>query len=152
MKISPHNSRRGSVSFGHQALSLGKYFPTGDCTHSYQHLTWQAEVQPLDDSRSYTLKLDYRLDRAPKVFVVEPCLLELSNGRPIPHLYNQSSQWLCLYRPNMNLWARNMFLSQTTVPWALTWLVFFELWLSTNEWHGRAYGHPGDDPTLHLNN
>ena len=151
MKSHIYLPSRGQIPFGHQALSLKKYFPTAECAHSYQDLTWIAEVQPLPDSRPYTLKLDYCLSRAPRVFVVKPSLVELSNGRPIPHLYDQSSQSLCLYQPKMNLWTRNMFLSQTTVPWALTWLLFFELWLSTNEWHGRAYGHPGDDATLHLN-
>ena len=82
------------------------------------------------------------------MFVVAPSLVELSGGKTVPHLYCQESQHLCLYHPQMGLWTSEMFVSKTIVPWALAWLVYYEMWLATGHWHGRAMGHPGDDPLL----
>ena len=127
-------------------MSLAKVFPEGKCSHDYRGLSWSGDVQPLDYMRTYRLRLDYKMGKPPRVFVVKPNLRELSDGKRIPHLYDQDSQHLCLYRPNMGLWSAEKFLSKTILPWAQGWLMFFELWLATGTWHGRAYGHPGDDP------
>jgi hypothetical protein len=133
---------------GLQVMSLNKRFPGGKSTHTYRGLIWSGEVQPIEGVRTYFLKLTYTLGRSPKVCVVSPNLHLLAEGRTIPHMYDQEKQHLCLYRPGLGLWTPSMFLSQTIVPWALTWLIFFELWLATGIWHGRAYGHPGDNPEL----
>lgn len=134
------------VPCGLQLMTLDSLFPGGKSIHTYRRLTWTGEVHPMDGTRIYRLRLTYVLGHPPRVFVVAPDLRVLSGGKRIPHMYSQETQWLCLYRPGMGLWNPGMFLSQTIVPWALTWLIFFELWLATGTWHGRAYGHPGDNP------
>lgn len=136
------------IPFGLQAKFLMTKFPAGRCQHSYRHLIWESRAQPETWTREYKLKLNYQIGKPPKMFVLSPSLVELSGGKKVPHLYCQETQHLCLYRPRMGLWTPEMFISETIVPWALAWLVYYEMWLATDHWHGRAFGHAGDDPVL----
>lgn len=104
-------------------------------------LTWQFDAQPTPISRSYQLRLDYRLHEAPKIFVLEPRLTMLSEGRRVPHLYDQEQGRLCLYLPGTGEWHSRRLLADTMVPWAALWLLYFEEWLVTNEWKGGGV-HP----------
>lgn len=135
-----------------QVLSLRQKYPASHIQSSYQRMTWSAVVQPEEWCRTYSLKLCYVKGSTPKIYVAEPNLHILSEGKRIPHLYNQEQQHLCLYLPGRAIWTPYKLLADTMVPWALSWLVFFELWLATGEWHGRAFGHAGDDPTFYVEN
>jgi hypothetical protein len=137
-----------AIPLGLQAASLKKIFPEGSTQYSHRGLQWTGQVTPQDWCREYRLKLDYRLGANPKVTVKSPSLHYLAEGKKIPHLYDQKSQHLCLYFPGVKLWMPSMYVSKTIIPWAHSWLIFFELWLLTGVWYGRAAGHPGDDPVL----
>lgn len=139
-----------TIPLGIQAKLLTREFPDGHCDHNYRRLLWSGQAQPEIWTREYTLQLEYLIGQPPKVRVLSPDLKELSEGRKVPHLYNKERQHLCLYRPNLGLWSPEKYLARTIMPWAFSWLIYFELWLATDLWHGRAYGHPGDDPSLSM--
>lgn len=105
-------------------------------------IVWEYEGQPTLLGRRYKLKLAFRQGGSPEVWVTDPDLPTLAEGRTIPHVYAQSPTKLCLYRPGKGQWAEHMFLAETIVPWSLLWLFYFEEWLLSDDWKGG-----GEHPT-----
>lgn len=106
-------------------------------------LIWEYEVQPSLLSRTYTVRITYRVGEKPQILVRNPNLRELAQPRRLPHVYQQDPPLLCLYRPIKRDWTARMRLDQTVVPWTAVWLFYFEDWLASNEWKGGGE-HPGD--------
>jgi hypothetical protein len=106
-------------------------------------LTWRFVARPTQFSRRYRLRIEYRQSEVPRVFVEDPNLLGLAEGRRLPHVYTQQPPRLCLYLPGTGEWTAAMRIDQTIVPWAILWLFYFEEWLASNEWKGGGM-HPGD--------
>jgi len=104
-------------------------------------LTWEFTAQPSPLSRIYLVRMIYSRGSYPKVFVVDPDLTELAQGKELPHVYQQKPPQLCLYFPRTREWSPEMWLHKTLVPWAFLWLFFFEVWLATGEWKGGGI-HP----------
>ncbi len=104
-------------------------------------LTWHFPVIPTPLSRLYRARIDYRQGKPPAVYVDTPDLVALADGRPLPHVYEQSPPRLCLYLPNSREWGPWMRLDQTIVPWTALWLFYFEAWLLSGEWSGGGV-HP----------
>jgi hypothetical protein len=98
--------------------------------------SWDFEARPTPLSRQYKLRLKYQEGKAPEVFVIEPDLVELANGKRLLHVYSQKPTKLCLYLPKTGEWNSSMLISKTTVPWAILWLYYFEDWLRTGKWNG----------------
>lgn len=109
-------------------------------------LTWQMAVQPTPLARTYNANITYRPGETPSVRIVDPDLLFLAGGRPLPHVYNNPLR-LCLYLPGTGEWGPTKRIDQTIIPWTYLWLYYFEDWLGTNDWKGGGR-HPGDDPEL----
>lgn len=84
------------------------------------------------------VRLEYSLEKSPKVFVDSPELLRRNEER-IPHRYPDGS--LCLYLPGAQEWGTSLYLAETVVPWTAEWLIHYELWHATGEWHGGGV-HP----------
>ncbi len=105
-------------------------------------LVWRFRATPTPLSREYALCIDYRQDETPRVFVENPDLTVLAEGRRLPHVYQQKPSQLCLYLPRAEEWAAWMRIDQKIVPWALLWLFYFEEWLSSDDWKGEGV-HPG---------
>jgi hypothetical protein len=106
-------------------------------------LVWTWQVAPSALSRLYTLKLLFKEGGSPKVFVEEPDLVALAEGRKIPHLYSEAPVKLCLYLPGSGEWHSGLLIAKTIIPWAALWLYFFEEWLISDEWKGGGQ-HPID--------
>ena len=87
------------------------------------------------------MRIRYPQGGIPDTFVTSPNLRELACDRTIPHLYSQEKVRLCLYLPSAGQWSPADFLADSIVPWAYTWLFFFEDWLLTDEWKGGGV-HP----------
>ena len=98
-------------------------------------LIWDYRTRPTPLSRDYLVRIKYERDGIPSVFVKDPDLLMLTEGRPLPHVYHDPL-CLCLYLPRANEWIGSMRIDQTFVPWTATWLYFFEEWLVSDEWKG----------------
>lgn len=99
-------------------------------------LTWYCDLQPTPLSRVYSVRIEHRHGRTPRVFVDHPTLTELAQGKPLPHIYREPEVHLCLFMPGSNEWHGGLLISRTIVQWTILWLYFFEDWLATGEWLG----------------
>jgi hypothetical protein len=98
-------------------------------------LTWEYSDRPTPLSREYSMRIIFRRGETPDVFVTDPDLLTLAGDRPLPHVYRNPLR-LCLTLPGAQEWTGRMRIDQTFVPWATTWLYYFEEWLTSDEWKG----------------
>lgn len=112
-------------------------------------LFWAFPAEPTPLSRTYTVRLEYKLGDGPDVFVEDPDLEILAAGHELPHVYRDPLR-LCLYLPGSGQWTPKKRLDQTVVPWTFTWLYYFEDWLAFGEWRGEGK-HPGGEPEGHYN-
>lgn len=102
-----------------------------------QHvLGWRGELQPSPYSRTYLVKVRYRLGHHPEVSVCDPTLDPNDEGW-LPHYYHRNDT-LCLY--DQGEWNPGMYLAWTIMPWTVEWLFHYEIWKATGVWHGS-----GDD-------
>lgn len=108
-------------------------------------LTWCYEARPTPLSRAYAIRIEFSQGGVPEVFVDAPDLVALADGRLLPHVYSQRPTRLCLYLPSSGEWHRGMLISRTFVPWTSLWLLYFEEWLTSNEWKGGGE-HPPPKP------
>lgn len=106
-------------------------------------LTWNYRDRPTPLSREYSMRITFQRGESPEVFVVDPDLSALAGGRPLPHVYHKPLR-LCLTLPKAREWTGAMRIDQTFVPWATTWLYYFEEWLVSDEWKGGGE-HPDPD-------
>ena len=107
----------------------------------HNSVSWRGNIAPHDYGRTYSVEMVYRRGTTPKVWVRGPDLKLLANERRLPHMYDQKAQELCLYLPGCGFWTISKPVASTIMLWACLWLFYFELWLVTNEWHGRGV-HP----------
>ncbi len=101
-------------------------------------IVWEGILQPTPLSERYTIRLEYALPNAPKVFVVKPELTRRRPEEPIPHMYEQKT--LCLFLPFGSEWTGEQSLAHL-IPWASLWLAHYEAWHATGEWLGGGV-HP----------
>ena len=82
-------------------------------------------------SATYSVRIEYRVGKRPRVFVESPKLRRRSPDERIEHTYGDDE-------PCIEDWdfRSNQQLALTVVPWLLLWLVFYESWLVTGEWQG----------------
>ncbi len=99
-------------------------------------LVWRTPIRPTPASREYGVRIAYRLNDVPRVFIETPDLVALADGRRLPHVYGEDPVRLCLYLPRAFEWSDWMRIDQTIVPWAALWLHYFEEWLLSDEWKG----------------
>ncbi|MFD6165196.1 hypothetical protein ACFWFR_08395 [Oerskovia sp. NPDC060287] len=123
------------TSLAVQALWLQRAFPEGTVRLQPSALVWRAHVRPLPSAGTYLLELRADGRTAPSIRVIDPDLVPDNHGR-IPHVYEDGS--ICVAQAGD--WRRSMLFVRTVVPWALEWLVFYEMWLATGIWMG-----DGDD-------
>lgn len=131
-----------SLSIPQQLGALRQDWPEGQGQLHKKGLTWLVALRPTTLSRIYIIRVTYSsLNTWPQVHVVSPSLRELAGSRKIPHLYCQRTIRLCLFTPWLREWQPQQRLSRTLVPWAKTWLYFFEDWLVNDDWQGGGI-HP----------
>ena len=130
-----------AVSVAEQTAALMKKFPESQIKLSGGTLEWIGTLQPSPYSEIYTVKMEYRYLNAPKVSIISPPLKRRNEDpvEPIPHMYDQ--KYLCLYYPKIEEWRKIDWLHKSIVPWATTWLYYYELWLVTGKWLGGGVEH-----------
>src|SRR5579883_431538 len=104
-------------------------------------LTWEFAARPDPLSRIYKMRIVYQQGDVPKVYVIDPDLTFLAEGRRLPHVYEQKPTRLCLYLPGGGEWSPSKRISETIVPWTFLWLWYFEEWLASGDWKGGGL-HP----------
>lgn len=101
------------------------------------------EIQPIPYSRTYSVQLFFSSKNIPEVWVYN--IVNNGDKRSIPHIYCANSEKskvkICLYYPKFNEFTSKKWLSKTIIPWTIEWLMHYELWQFTNEWHGGGYAH-----------
>jgi hypothetical protein len=138
----PAERRRLTVVQQYAALS-GTRICAGKGRLHRDRLIWVFDARPTPISRRYTLQLRYADRSVPQVVCVAPDLNQLAEGKRLPHVYEQRPPRLCLHLPRAGEWTPEMLIATTIVPWAVLWLLYFEDWLATNEWHGGGV-HPDE--------
>lgn len=129
-----------------QCFAVARAWPQLRCTYVGRgpraRLVCRGELRPSPLSRTYCVRVEYRLGAPPRAFVDNP-RLESRPDAAIPHTYPSSGGATvpCLYYPPDGDWADDRLLAHTIVPWLLEWLVFYEVWLTTGTWHGGGVEH-----------
>ncbi|GAB3962970.1 hypothetical protein GCM10028805_65140 [Spirosoma harenae] len=101
-----------------------------------EYLSWEHTLTPSNISNTYKVKLNYKRGEGVNFKVLEP-KLELAEGKTsLPHVYSTDRQELCLYYPKSKEWDSSMLFTKTIIPWACEWLLHYEIWQITGEWHG----------------
>ena len=115
-----------------QVVTMQRYFPQFQFRASGGgNVTWHGTLQPTESSPLYTIRILHQVWKHPRVWVVEPPLVESP-----PHVYASTGDALCLYYPPEWRWTPNEQLAQTIVPWTALWLYYYEAWIITGEWLG----------------
>jgi hypothetical protein len=51
---------------------------------------------------------------------------------------NQTVLYLCLYYRKAQEWNNQLYIADTIIPWTSEWLLHYEFWLASGDWHGRG--------------
>ncbi|MBW2634283.1 MAG: hypothetical protein JRE14_09225 [Deltaproteobacteria bacterium] len=106
-------------------------FPESQCFIRSNCLTWEVALTPSALSKTYTIRVKYKLKKPLDIIVIKPKLF-VPDGKKLPHTY--PGERLCLYYPGINEWRSDMLLAKTIVPWISEWLLNYEIWLVTGKW------------------
>jgi hypothetical protein len=98
-------------------------------------LRWEGRLRPTTHSDLYTVRVDHNVGSKPVVTVLEPELEVPPSKAGLPHVF--PGDRLCLCYPWQ--WKSSMIIAKTIVPWASEWLLHYELWKATGEWHGGGH-------------
>ncbi len=134
---------KNNLSLLEQRGALKSYFPDAAFSAPSVHqLTFTHWVQPTPLSIRYQVQLVHNRGESPKVYVLAPKTLALHPERTsLPHVYSHAEQRLCLYDPVEQEWSADMFHVHTTLPWAVEWLMHYEIWVGTGTWNGGGTNH-----------
>lgn len=128
-----------------QAGKIKSIFPACSLSYNQNELTWKHTITPSPLSAQYEIKISYIRGENPNVYVVNP-KLELYPGEvKLPHVYNTSKQWLCIYYRKASEWRSDMYIADTVIPWTSEWLLHYECWLATGIWHGGGIHHESEE-------
>ncbi len=129
--------RNSGVSLIVQVGRLKSLFPDSKISRiGEESLVWVHNIIPTPLSNSYKLKVHYRRNKGVDCCVQEPKLLLAAGQRVLPHVYSTLHQKLCLFYPDGREWNARMLLTETIIPWASEWLLYYEIWLATGVWKG----------------
>jgi hypothetical protein len=82
----------------------------------------------------------------PWVYLINPRLTPRvgQSYEQIPHLLyyekNPEMSGLCLFDPDGDEWSNKLLIANTTLPWAVEWLQFYEFWHFDGIWRGKSVG------------
>lgn len=126
-----------------QAFLLGQLPLTAHCGVVRGRLRWEGRIEPTPASERYLVRVDYRPPATPQIVVLSPPLEAPADGQ-LPHVYEGGR--LCLCYPHE--WRPQMRIDTTIVPWIAEWLLFYELWLFSEQWFGGGHGTPAPSRNL----
>lgn len=135
------NNKSKPLNMALQAMKIKSIFPDSKLEFDQKQLVWQYEISPTPLSITYSIKMVYTKGKHPDIFVIDPKLTLFQGEEKLPHVYNSSKQWLCLYVRKARQWNRSMYIADTIIPWISEWLFHYECWLATGIWHGGGVEH-----------
>lgn len=83
----------------------------------------------------YRLQVNYRNDREPRVYLLEP-----AHG-PRTHVWKDDDGRLCLYKPTNWQWKSFMKFDTELFPQIVMWLYYHEIWTEHGVWCGEEAKH-----------
>ena len=123
------------------------HYPEFDSSFADHQLVLTGPVRPSAMSDEYRVRIEYRWNRIPRVFAIEPEVLPNEFGEEVPHRYTDADHPLCLFHAKGREWSGHDLLSTTIIPWTSEWLFFYEVWRATRVWLGGGIEHaPLDVP------
>lgn len=128
-----HSQERGH--FIAEKYLVKKYFPFFRCTLYHDRLLCQGSVVPSEGCDAYKVKVSYVRGGIPEIFITDPYIKPDTEY----HIYKEGN--LCLYDWRDMPWQSKMKIHETIIPWTAEWLVFYEIWKLTGEWHGAIAPH-----------
>ena len=123
------------LTFAQQRLRMSSVHPSFRGSHTRNVASWTGDLQPSAISDTYTVRIDYTFGKRPKVWVLQPQLRRRTPGQRIRHTFADGS--ICLHERGE--WTAIMFIANTIVPWLALWLLHYEVWHATGEWHGGGH-------------
>lgn len=120
-----------------QLADLTRRYPRAQTSYSRGALTWKGQLRPSLLSDTYTVRVEWHPGSRPRVKVLYPPLERRGKAR-LPHVFKDD--FLCLHLHEE--WDDGRLITETIIPWASEWLLFYELWLATGEWLGGGH-EPG---------
>lgn len=139
-----HQYPRPALSQDQQAARIRLLFPQFRVKRRGGQLVIQGQIQPSPASRSYRVRITFRIGYSPRVYVESPELVSNANGDPPPHRFSLPGNPLCLFYTKGWEWSGHQYIADTIIPWASEYLLFYELWLATGEWFGGGIAHGTD--------
>lgn len=133
-----------SLSPAKQLGMLLHEFPSSDGYTCRGTLVWKGEFSPTALSGTYKLKITFTPGNYPQAFIISPKPLPLAEGaEKLPHTYKYSNgkQELCLFLPSAGEWNSSMHIAHTIVHWAVQWMYYYEIWMTTGKWMGGGHGN-----------
>lgn len=134
-KYIPKKKPNKLVIFVKQKQLIERNFTCFKCNADRFGMSCTGYIQPYKDSTSYKVQIKYSCKGAPKVFIKHP---KIKTDHRI-HRYSDES--LCLYYPLKDPWKSKKNIHETIIPWTAEWLVYYELFLITEKWHGPEQPH-----------
>jgi hypothetical protein len=128
------------IALAEQVVRMKQLLPDFSCRWKRNIVSWIGYLQPTALSCCYKVKVTHQLHQSPCVHVLNPSL-QAKPEESIPHIY--PGQRLCLYHPKRREWSQQMYIAETIIPWASSWLMYYERWHMTGEWLGG-----GEHPNL----
>ena len=123
------------LTLAQQALGLRSRFPDACIDFGRTRLVFIGDLTPSPLSRTYSIQVEYDDNHVPLVKVLSPSL-ERPPTQELPHTYEEDV--LCLYLPGE--WNASNLITLTIIPWAVEWLLHYELWLATGgTWCGGGH-------------
>ena len=115
------------LSISEQNNHILRQFPNFTCKCNRNEAIWRGTLQPRQFSQQYLVVISYSLGSLPIVRVVCHALASKA-----PYLKKNGT--LELYNLQKKQWRRDMLIATTIIPWAASWLYYYELWLDTGKW------------------
>lgn len=135
------------LSVHQQAARIRRLWPFFKVTTSRRGLIARGTVRPTPLTRLYEVRIECIDGQMPKIYVEKPPLGRRPQAplAPIPHTYDSACEGRerpCVYYPGAD-WDATKPIATTIIPWFMCWLVDYELWRATGEWHGGGAAHIG---------
>jgi hypothetical protein len=134
-KYIPKKKPNTLAIFIKQKRLIEKHYTCFKCSVDRFGMSCTGYIQLYEDSPTYKVQIMYSSKGAPKVFIKDP---EIKTDHRI-HRYADES--LCLYYPLEDPWKPQNNIHDTIIPWTAEWLVYYELFLVTEKWHGPQQPH-----------
>lgn len=137
--------RRGAIDVHQQGTFVERCWPGFEYSIASGRLTCRGPLRPSSCSPIYQVRLTYRVNDSPRVYIDEPPLERRPEApdEPIPHTFQEhrpGQERPCLY---FDEWHPSKYFAYTIIPWTSEWLSHYELWRMTGVWTGGGVPHRG---------